>query len=98
MLNETQFSRIRTALEIPVRERRLASYSARKAAAKKNATDWALRVVHSDHDSLHEGITDRSQSYVRLSREEFPDPLDAEAHAYLMGRARGTYPTRVEHA
>lgn len=98
-LNSLQFDdeRIRAAMDIPVEQRRLQRSMEQKAAAKRNATHWALQVDHSSHDDLHEGITVRAQSHVILSREDFPNPNDAEQVAYNMGHARGTYPTRVSH-
>lgn len=98
-LNALQFDddRIRAAMDIPQEQRRLSLAMERKAAAKRNATHWALQVDHSSHDDLKEGITARQQTHVILSREDFPEPGDAESAAYLMGHARGTYPTRVRH-
>lgn len=89
--------RVAAAMAIPQKDRRLRLYSDRKAAAKRNATQWALQVDHSDHDSLQQGITVRQRTHLVLSREEFPDPSEAEQTAYLIGKARGTYPTRVKH-
>lgn len=89
--------RVAAAMAIPQHERRLRLYSDRKEAAKRNATHWALQVDHSSHDDLQQGVTVRQQTHVVLSREEFPGPAEAEQVAYLIGHARGTYPTRVKH-
>jgi hypothetical protein len=99
MLNESQFDheRVARAMAIPVEERRTRMFSERKQAAKSSATHWAIAVNHSDHDSLKEGKTEVSETHVLLSKDEFPDPMHAEQVAYLLGRARGTYPTRVRH-
>lgn len=89
--------RIARAQAVPVEQRRLRNYTARKEAAKRDAVNWAVQVEHSDHDSLKQGVTARSTSHVILSREQFPDPLEAEEVAYLWGQSRGTYPTAVRH-
>lgn len=95
-LNPQQFpERIRNALEIPVRERRLRSYIDREGATGEH---WTFQVDHSTHDDLKEGVTSKQQTRVVLSKKEFPNPSEAEQTAYLMGHARGTYPTRVRHA
>lgn len=99
MLNSAQFDheRVSRAMEIPVEERRARTFNERKQAAKADATHWALAVEHSSHDDLKRGITARQTTHVLLSKEEYPDPMQAEQAAYLLGRARGTYPTRVRH-
>lgn len=98
-LNAVQFDqeRLDRALAIPQEQRRLQAYTARKQAARSDAAHWALAVHHSSHDDLHRGITTRQVTHVLLSKEEYPEASDAEQTAYLIGQARGTYPTRVSH-
>jgi hypothetical protein len=90
--------RLDRALAIPVEERRTRGFRARKDAAQRDTTNWALYVHHSSHDGLKEGNLDESVSRVLVSREHVPDPVEAEAVAYQIGSARGTYPSRVTHA
>lgn len=98
-LSPTQFDddRIATALSVPADVRRRALFTARKQAARRNATQWALGVQHSSHEGLSEGNLRVSESRVLMSRAAYPDAIDAEQDAYVMGHARGTYPTRVRH-
>lgn len=91
-------ARIAVAQAQPIAERRVRGYTARKTAAKRDATTWAVGVDHSSHEDLQQGITARARSHILLSREHYPDALEAEEIAYLWGTARGTYPTKVEHA
>jgi hypothetical protein len=92
--------RLDRALAIPVEERRTRGFRARKDAAQRDATNWALCVHHgsgSSNSVARGGVLDQEVSRVLVSREEVPDPLEAEAVAYQIGHARGTFPTRVSH-
>lgn len=71
--NPEQNEAIATALSIPVEERRLRQHTDRKIAAQQNATSWAIKT---------------STGFVRLSRDEYPDPMDAEQYAYLMATGK----------
>lgn len=95
-LNGLQFDqeRLDTALAVPARTRRLAASVGRREAAQRNATQWALQVTHSSHDDLKRGETDVRQSHVLLSKDEYPEPMEAEKIAYLLSKG---YPTRVRH-
>jgi hypothetical protein len=73
MISPEQFQHIDDVSQIPAETRRLASFTARKEAAQRNATSWALQ---------------SGDSYVRLSRSVYRDPIDAEQHAYLMSTGK----------
>lgn len=87
--------RLEQALALSPEERRLRGFTARKQAAQRDATRWAFAVDHSSHNDLKDGVVAKSTSRVVLSRDEFPDALDAGAAAYEWGISRGTYPTSV---
>ena len=89
--------RMARAQAIPVEQRRLRGFTARKEAAKRNATHWALQVDHSSHEDLQRGRTVTGTTRVMLSREEFPDPVKAKETAALMSLSRGHYVTGVRH-
>lgn len=56
---------------------------------------WDIDVLHSTHAEMRQGKVDVRRSRVILSKKHFPNALEAEETAYLMGAARGEYPTRV---
>lgn len=84
--------RLARAFSIPVMDRRLAKMD--EAAATTGDHDFTVH--HSSHDDLKNKVLTASMSRMVLSRDEFPDARDAQAVAYLIGKARGTYPTLVE--
>lgn len=58
---------------------------------------WEFDVLHSTHDEMKQGKVDVRRSRVLISKEHYPNHVDAAATAYLMGHARGEYPTSVLH-
>ncbi len=56
---------------------------------------WDFDVMQSTHDEMKEGKTEPRRTRVVLSKEAFPDALEAEQVAALMPIARGQYTTRV---
>lgn len=58
---------------------------------------WEFDVLHSSHDELKQGLVDVRRTRVLVSREAYPTAAEAEQVAYLMGAARGEYPTSILH-
>lgn len=57
---------------------------------------WTVDVLTSPHDAVKVGVLEAHRSRVQVSREAFPNPLDAEQVAAQMTVAiHGGMPTRV---
>lgn len=63
--------------------------------AEEEPAHWEFDVLHSTHDEMRQGKVDVRRTRVLISKKHYPDSSEAEQAAYLMGAARGEYPTRV---
>lgn len=85
------------ATRTPVMERRLRGFEAREQAGAVDSEFWTVHVDHSSHDAFKVGVLVETMSKVVFSREDFTS-MEAEQAAFVMGCARGTYPSAVRSA